>query len=136
MAARNYKFLVGDINWADHGGKFIAKGDWENERYIMDIVRCDEYQEDPDHTYRVEVSSVELREANTPLQSALRCHGYYIDSDDGCMVADNGDEIAKPNTKEFDLMCFEVLHGYGHRNPVCELFGNNIKKLMQDARSF
>ncbi len=128
MTAR-FKFLTGDINWSDYGGKFwrrVAKGagPTEGRFHVIEVINWNEHENDPEWTYHVELSEVDLdATSDKQLDDALRsCYG------EADALSVEGD----PNAAQIKV---EALHGYGSRAPLWDRSGNNINKLMKEARA-
>lgn len=122
-----FRFLTGDTNWREYGGKFISRklnnGEF-NYWLVMEIVNWPETVGEREAselgaTYNVTLSAVSPAEAGEDnLRRAAECCG--IDLNDI-------DEIT-------DAMRVEMLHTYGISSPVWSENGNNLRRLMREAR--
>lgn len=124
-----FKFLTGDVNWPDYGGKFyrrVAKGEgptW-GRFHVMEVLNWNEHDSNPECTYNVDLSEVDLDEATAKMiDEALRsCYGE----------ADAISVEADPNAA---LIKVECLHSYGSKAPLWNRSGNNLRKLMAECRA-
>jgi len=113
-----FKFLTGDMDWREYGGKWISKklnnGDFDYWM-VIELINMNEHVIDPDYTYWVILSAVSPDEAKEHLDRAYECYGI-----------EDIDE-------KTDFMNVEVLHGYGISAPLWDDMGNNYKDLMKEA---
>ena len=116
-----WKFLTGDLHWQTYGGTFVSKqlhnGDWAY--WLVMEVMIMEDQRDSDFKYCVELRAVSPEAAEgVPLFDAMRCCG-----------------INASTTWFKDPLCLvEVLNSYGTHAHLGEWTGNNLKKLMKEAK--
>lgn len=83
--------------------------------------------------YNVHSGTVDLRHLR--VGQALRCYGFYINDSDGSIVSDSGDICwAQANTDAYALVVAECLWRYGAKDVACDVSGNNLRKLKQEAR--
>jgi len=110
------KFLTGDVNYKDYGGKWISKkmnnGDFDFW-YLVELINMHDATGDEDQPmYYLSLSVVAPSEVpKTEIDKALECYGIP--------------EIDVTNP----VMLCEVLHGYGISAELWNGSGNNFKKL-------
>jgi len=115
----NFKFLTGDVNWLQYGGKFVSKklnnGDFDYW-LVLDFINMQEATGETDgDKYCLSIQSISPQEAGTEnIKSAMRC----------CGIEDQ--EMS-------DLMKVEILSSYGVYAQLWTQSGNNYKKLFKDA---
>lgn len=115
-----FKFLSGDVNWMDYGGKWISQklnnGDFDYF-LVLELLNMDDAcgrDNEGQPKYHVCVAAVSPHEAGEPnVEKALEGYGDF-DVD--------------------DVMKVEALHTYGISAPVYQKAGNNALKLMKEAR--
>lgn len=111
------KWLTGDVNYLDYGGKWItAKSFQDGKHKVWGVVRLDPDVEGVEEKYVVSVSAV------SPSQ--------YEDVENAMSswdLEDPWDELEP----EFQV---KVIHSYDGGAPIAELYGNNFNKLMKEAR--
>jgi hypothetical protein len=114
-----FKFLSGDVNFREYGGKWISKklnnGDFDYWM-VIELINMNEHDPNAPFTYWVILSAVSPDEAKDQLESCCSCYGYELS------------EITD------DEMKVEVLHGCGVSSPLWDSSGENYKKLMKGAR--
>ena len=118
MAVKYFKFLTGDKNFVDYGGKWYRLAG-PGRFFVIELFNMKETcGSDAEFTYLVELSEVNLGSA-TPdqLRSALSGCGYNLEDD--------------PD----DLQKVEMLHSYGCSAPLGQWEGNAWAKLMKQARA-
>jgi hypothetical protein len=120
-----FKFLAGDINWETYGGKFVSRklNNGEFDYYlIMDILNWNDVDSEAVKTngqYCVSLHSVSPSEAGSDnLKKAFECCGF------------DGTEDFASNP----LAQVECLESYGVYTLVWSASGNNLSKLMREAR--
>ena len=121
-----FRQFSGDINWSVYGGTFISKKLNNGEFDYWLAIRVTNYidavgeREAKEHgaVYNVELVSVSISEAQGEIQHALVCCGY--DTLDPEELTDNHR--------------LDALLSYGTYAVLWTKDGNNIKKLMQEAR--
>lgn len=115
-----FKFLTGDVNWLDYGGKWVSNrlnnGDWDYWLVIELLNWHDAVGErEAPAKYNVEVSAVSPEAAGEEnLKRAKECCGV----EDDC------------NT----LTLVEALHSYGVKAVLHSESGDNAHKLLKKAR--
>lgn len=110
-----FKFLMGDVNWQDYGGKFYRKTS-ENRFHIMEVMNTEDWGDSPGFKYCVDLSEIDLDMiTNKMREEAKRSCGWE--------GMDNN-----------PLHIVEMHHSYGHKAPLGEWCGNNLRKLMKNAR--
>ena len=111
-----FKFLTGDINFIEYGGKWYKTDD--NEGYdIIEIINTEDIGLEGAHKYIVDLSYVYLPDLEDHnLVSALECSGY--------------NKPAYYHTIP-DLIKVECLHSYGATDHIYDTYGNNIKPMIQ-----
>lgn len=120
-----FKFLTGDVNWQDYGGKFVSKrlnnGEFDYWLIIEVINMLDATGEDIGGKYAVSLLSVSPSEAGEDnLARAFECCG--LDAED------QSDLRANP------LVQVEALASYGIYAQLKTTGGNNLSKLMREIR--
>lgn len=119
-----FRFLTGDCNWQEYGGKFISKrlnnGDW-NYYLVINVVNLKECcGDDASSTYQVELQAVSPEAAGTDkVYQAWRSMGY---SDSGYR-----------RFQDDPLAQVECLSEYGIFATLWYQDGNNLSKLMAEA---
>jgi hypothetical protein len=122
---RNFKWLTGDVNWQDYGGKWYRRVGKRGKLYHVitfsnweDLIGSDA---EGGPRYHCELDAVDLGDIpNETQRSALRSIG--IDSE---IPEDWGDP---------ELVRMEACHSHGAKAPLWELSGNNVRKLLTEAR--
>lgn len=127
MAAR-FKFLIGDVHWVDHGGKFyrlVERGltPAGGRFHIMEIMRWPENEEHLTGKYNVSLAEVDL---DTMTDDQLRGAMSFVGIDDL-------DEI-ESDPKIQALIKLDAFHSYGNKAPLWDQSGNNYRELMAEAR--
>jgi len=133
-----FKFLTGDVNWQEYGGKFVSKklcngydgkGAVQGEDYdfrywlVMDVRPNEdwEYGDKKDPKYYVSLAVVSPEAADPgELQRAIDSWG----------IPD--DEL--PRYMADPMFLVECLHSYGVAAYVWQGHGNNLSALMKEAR--
>lgn len=133
MSKPRFRFLTGDGNWQQYGGKFISQrlsnGEFDYWMVIEvmnweDVVGEREAKE-IGSKYNVALYSVSPQEAGEEqLQSAFRC----------CGLLDNGDDASTEELRKRSDVQVECLSSYGVQALLWQANGNNIKRLMRDAK--
>lgn len=117
----NFKFLTGDSNWQDYGGKWARKvGD--GRYHVMELLNWHDAvgEDEAPATYNVNLSEIDLTAApESALNDAYRYYGW--DGTEGFLKTDE--------------MKVECLHSYGHKAPLWDKNGNNYSKLMTECRA-
>lgn len=67
------------------------------------------------------------------LSSALRFYGWHI-TEEG-IVSDSGDIVAAPGTDTYKYALAECLWRYGSKDVACDVSGNNLRKLVKQAKN-
>lgn len=116
-----YKFLTGDINFLDFGGKWISKklnnGDFDYY-LVMELMNMRELTGDDDQPkYNVTVGVVAPSQVDESKIRELVNENFGYEG-----------ELT-------DEMRVEALHQYGTYAPVWQGNGNNARNLMRDARN-
>ena len=133
-----FKFLAGDVNWQEYGGKFVSKKlcngydgrgavkgqDYDFHYWLVMDVRPNEdweYGDKKDPKYYVSLAVVSPEAADPgELQSAIN----------SCGIPDS--EL--PRFMADPLFTVECLHSYGVAAYVWNGEGNNLSVLMREAR--
>lgn len=120
-----FKFLTGDINWQKYGGKFVSKklnnGDFDYW-LVLDVTNMHEATGDENQDkYIVEIHAVSPEAAGkTGLDAAFSSAGM---SDEQLTELEND-----------PLVQVETLNDYGIFAMLKSFSGNNLGKLMREAR--
>jgi hypothetical protein len=143
----SFKWLTGDVNYTEYGGKWCRKigpGRYHVitlDRWSEMVGKREAKNRDMD-TYNVSLSEVDLKtiseelsDDRTVLHHALKSCGWYYDSKRG-VVDEHSHDLVAPNGPVAELVCVEACHGYGAKAPLEEYNGNNWRKLMQEARAY
>jgi hypothetical protein len=118
-----FKFLTGDVNWKDYGGKFISNklnnGDWDYYMILNVINMHDATGEENQDKYIVELQAVSPAAAG---EDNIKQVLSQFDKDD--------------LERYLQIPDFVVgeLATYGILAPLKTFSGNNITKLLQDAK--
>lgn len=125
MSQLKFKFLTGDINWQEYGGKFVSKrlnnGEFDYWLVIEVINIHDATGEESADKYAVSLLSVSPSEAGEEnLRKAFECCG--LDSEDQAELRAN------------PLVQIEALTDYGIYAQLKSIGGNNLSKLMREIR--
>ncbi|MGI0025131.1 MAG: hypothetical protein ACREA4_08310 [Nitrososphaera sp.] len=117
--ALKFRLLTGDTNWQDYGGKFASKrlNNGEFDYWLVIDVYNTEDNRDFAEKYIVSLLSVSPSEAAGEMEAAKRACG--IDAETGLN----------------DLAKVEVLADYGTYAQLWAGSGNNLARLMKEARS-
>ena len=133
-----FKFLAGDVNWQEYGGKFVSKKlcnghdgkgavqgqDYDFHYWLVMDVRPDEdweYGDKKQPKYWVSLAVVSPEAADPKeLQSAIN----------SCGIPDS--EL--PRFMADPLFLVDCLHSYGVAAYVWQGKGNNLSALMKEAR--
>ena len=122
MTKPRFKFLTGDVNWHDYGGIFLSQKQNNGDFDFWYAIRAENWidlvgEREAPATYCVSLLSVSIEEAGEDnLQQALRFCGLEEEED------------------ITDEMKIEALLAYGVFARLWEGNGNNINKLMREAR--
>jgi hypothetical protein len=152
----SFKWLTGDVNYTDHGGKWYRKVgprnyhvielmNWRDVTGYEDDWRKPIPEADKPPMYNVDLSEVDVgalaetkQNGEVPLVNALKSCGYEISEHGNIIQTYDQDFIARPDgagAERFNLVCLEALHGHGNRARLADLYGNNWRKLMREAIS-
>lgn len=132
----SFKWLTGDCNFVDYGGKWIRRVG-ERRFHIIELMNWIEAVGEREAAevgakYCVDLSEVDLT-AIDPTKALKSCG--YEQADSGAIVQPcDGAEIC--DAAHADLCIAEACHGYGANAPLWGESGNNYLKLMRSARSF
>jgi len=129
----SFKFLTGDVNFADYGGKWCRKVG-ERRYHVIELLNWEETVGEREAseigaTYNVSLSEIDLDQIDT--SDALKSCGWYLDSD-GLLFSEAGDQIADLETQ--DLAIVDACHGYGCKAPLSDESGNSYRALIANAR--
>lgn len=118
-----FKFLTGDVNWQDYGGKFISRklnnGDFDYW-IVMEVLNWydavgEREAKEGGSKYNVSLSAVSPQEAGKDqLEQAFNSYDSEVLNDPLAQV--------------------EALGSYGIKAPLWNMNGNNLGKLMREAR--
>lgn len=157
----SFKFLTGDVNYVDYGGKWYRK--IGTGRYH--VLTLDTWEELDSSAvelygkYNVTLSEVDLAklatpralEGNpprfrlvgeqcfTPLDGSLRSYGWEYRQGEG--ITDQygvvcGFELNARGERSIELVMLEACHGCGAKAPLWEESGNNYLRLIREARRY
>jgi hypothetical protein len=131
----SFKFLTGDVNWLDYGGKWIRKVGARRYHVIELINWEDAVGSDADAlpTYHVDLSEIDLDEVDPT--EALCSSGWFLEIRDGVAVVVNEHDRSEVGHGALtDTLLVEACHGYGARAPIWEQSSNNAREAMRAAR--
>jgi len=114
---KRFRFLMGDVNWQDYGGKWYRQLDDTTYHVIELINMWDATGEEEQDKYVVELREIDL----------LKLPESQIKSAIGSCSWINDDNL------DFRLM-LEAIHGYGYGAPMGDYSGNNYSKLLVRAK--
>lgn len=129
MGTARFKFLIGDVNWSDHGGKFyrqVERGATPagGRFHVMEIMRWSESEEHLTGRYNVSLAEVDL---DTMTEEQLHSAMSFVGIDDL-------DEV-ESDPKIQALIKLDAYHSYGCKAPLWDESSNNYNKLMAAARA-
>ena len=117
----NLKFLTGDINWTEYGGKFVTKklsnGEFDYWLVINFINLEEQTGEDLLDKYLVSINAVTSQQEEKIIRDAM--YSYGLDNE-------------KENLTGLQLI--ECLDSHGVYAPLKKFYGNNANKLLRLAR--
>ncbi len=111
---RGFRFLTGDVNYLDYGGKWIRRVS-ETRYHVIELTNWEDAifrDAEGGPTYCVDLSEIDI--TSPVLRDARR--SMDVDSED-------------PNP----LALVEALHGYGAKAPLFQEDGNNFRTLFRAA---
>jgi hypothetical protein len=125
MSTLKFKFLTGDVNWQEYGGKFVSKrlnnGDWDYWLVLTVTNMWDATGEDDQDKYHVQIEAVSPMAAGKEnVDKAISSWGM------------SDEDIAK--YEKNPLFHVEALSEYGIFAMLWQASGNNINALLKDAR--
>lgn len=132
-----FRFLTGDVNWKEYGGKFVSQRlangydgpnavvglDYDfHYYYVMEVNPNEDYEYGDKRPHYYVTLSVVAPEAvpTNEMQRAYDCLGMYLE------------DLEK--LKADPIFAVEALHDYGTYAVVWQESGNNLSKLMAEAR--
>ncbi len=132
-----FKFLTGDVHWREYGGKFISQRlangydgpgaaigeDYDfHYYYVMEICPNEDYERGGKRLHYYVTLGVVAPEVVPPdeMQRAYDSLGMYPEDLD--------------RLKADPLFTVEALHGYGTYAVIWQESGNNLSRLMAEAR--
>lgn len=126
-----FKFLTGDVNFTDYGGKWCKR--IAARRYLVIELLNWEDSIGSDAagmpTYNVTLSEIDLD--STDVRGPLRSCGYVLASDGSIIQEYDGSEVC--SREHTDLCLVEACHGYGARSQLSDASGNNYRSLIRAA---
>jgi len=119
--ALKFRFLTGDVNWQEYGGKFISKklnsGEWDYWM-VIEVIPYDEFTSDANYKYGIMLMAV----------SPEACKNHW-------------DEVCKSwgmSEDEFNELDpigqVDIIQSYGISALLWQSEGNNLKSLLHEAR--
>jgi hypothetical protein len=124
-----FKFLTGDVNWMDYGGKWVSNklNNGEFDYWlVIELINMDDAcgrDNKGQPKYCVELCAVSPSQAGENLNAAIRSCGYAPEDNNGKIM-----EVTP-------LMAVEMLHSYGTSGHLWSSQGNNAHRLLREARS-
>jgi hypothetical protein len=124
-----FRFLTGDVNFTDYGGKWYREIPGTNSLrfHVIELLNWEEAigrDAEGGSTYNVDLSEVDLGAlSEDTLRSAMDSYGAEM--------WEPG--IGADHAKRQLLMLVECCHGYGCKAPLSSEDGNNWRTLMRDA---
>ena len=118
-----FRFLIGDLNWLQYGGKWISTQKFNNGDFdfyfVIELINThEETGEINQEKYHVNLQVVSPQEAGKEnLDKAFEYCG-----------------ITEENLKQNEVIQVEVLSSYGVTAQVWSKNGNNADKLMNEAK--
>jgi hypothetical protein len=117
MTDQNWKFLTGDVNWEDYGGKFYRRV--ETCFFIITVMNWFDTVGEDEATdeFNVSVDVCDIAELNDANKKDLlqSCGWDGADEDD-------------------PLVWAEIMHSYGMKAPLWDANGDDIDSLMSEAK--
>jgi len=128
-----WKFLTGDVNWEDYGGKWAKKA-WDNSWWILRFENCEEWG-DGATGYSCDIQRIDLLEVpGDTLVSALSSCGWaYSQEEQGIVCSHSDDVVVKFTDKHFELVLIDCLSGYGCYAPMGSVTGESYPDLVRAA---
>lgn len=124
MTTIKFKFLTGDVNWIDYGGKWVSKrlNNGEFDYWlVLELLNMDDAcgrDNEGQAKYCASLAVVSPSEAGEELNKAAECCGY--------------DQAQLANAS--DLCKVEMLHSYGVYAQTWTASGNNAHKLLREGK--
>jgi len=118
-----FRFLTGDVNWQDYGGKFVSKKLNDGVADYWLVIRFENMHEltgDEGHPkYWASLCIISPDELG-PEMLARAMHFSGLEDRDPATLT--------------DLMKADLLHGYGAYDDACQFTGNNCQRVLKEAR--
>lgn len=129
-----YKLLTGDVSGTP--ATYYTRGDSSSEFVVYEVNLWEDLDSSAIEThgkYNVQIGFVSIDDAER-VTAALRSCGWEFDADNNIVCPHSGDTIAPRKSKHWPLVQVEAMWGYGEKSVVADLSGNNLRKLVRDAR--
>jgi hypothetical protein len=134
-----FKFLTGDVNYTDHGGKWCRHVG--GRRYhVIELMNWAETVGEREAAeigakYNVSLREVDLTDlGDKPIRDALRSCGWEFAPENGDIECEhNGSTVCGRWEAHFDLVIVEACHGQGSAAPIWDENGNSWRKLIRAA---
>lgn len=137
----SFKFLTGDVNWLDYGGKWYRKVG-KRHYHVIEFINWSEMVGEADakeigSKYSVQLSSVAFDDHQGDRKSALHSSGLRdggpARDEINCLVTDGG-EAFRHTDPVAALMVLEAFHSYGCKVVLLDVNGSNARKLLTAAK--
>ena len=131
MKKFRFRFLTGDVNFTDYGGKWWRSvGD--RRFHVLELSNMDDLcgkDNAGQPPYLLELTEVDLDTAD--LEGALRSCGFV--QRDGAIVNEYDGAIVAEG-KDVDAVLVEAVHGYGQKAPLHSVASRNWRRAFAEAR--
>jgi hypothetical protein len=144
----SFKWLTGDVNYTDHGGKWLRRVPGTRRYHVIELNRWDSLVGEREArlselpTYNLTLREVDLdllcaahetEKSESSLASALRSCGWYLDPRRG-VVQEHDHDLVCALGGVLDSVLVEACHGYGAAAPLEDLGANNWRKCFDELR--
>lgn len=126
-----FKFLTGDMNFTDYGGKW-CKRVGPRRYHVIELINWSEAGDGAVAEYgRYNVTLREVDLTAIDCAESLRSCGWELASDGSIIEEHGGDTVC--DAAGADLALVECCHGYGAAAPLTDASGNNYRALIRAA---
>ena len=143
MPSQVFKWLSGDVNYADYGGKWIRCAKLRLH-HVIELTNMDDAcsRDNVGHpTYVVELSAVDLDEIlRSTVMSALKSCEWELKAFSPvtllpATVVNEADGAVVANAQQAERCIVEALHSYGAKAPLGHWSGNAYETLLSQAKA-